>query len=205
MKGLKIVFPIMGVFLVFYIALVVMNGVKVNGIVAQLNKLYDEDFTIVSSSMGNVFFDEDFEVAARSNKTERVYEFTYQEGKITGDYLLENKLLEISEQIKQFVVDNGIVLVHTGDKAVATEGELLDSLHITIVAEQETMNKEELVKKIQDAYLNELEEVVIYEGEKEQVEKVENELIKYYPQSKITDELLSNYKFKQTIYVNELS
>ena len=187
MKGLKFVFPIMGVFLVIYIASVVMNGVKMNGIVAQLNDLYDEDFTIVSSSMGNVFFDEDFEVAARSNKTERVYEFTYNEGTITGDYLLENKLLEIAEQIKQISPDNSIVLTNTGDKVIATEEDLiLDSLQITIVVKQETINKEELVKKIREAYSSELVNVFIYEGVKDQVEKVSNELVKYYPQSKIT-------------------
>jgi hypothetical protein len=202
MKGLKFVFPIMGVFLVIYIASVVMNGVKMNGIVAQLNDLYDEDFTIVSSSMGNVFFDEDFEVAARSNKTERVYEFTYNEGTITGDYLLENKLLEIAEQIKQISPDNSIVLTNTGDKVIATEEDLiLDSLQITIVVKQETINKEELVKKIREAYSSELVNVFIYEGVKDQVEKVSNELVKYYPQSKITGELLANYKFKETIYV----
>ena len=192
----------MGVFLVIYIASVVMNGVKMNGIVAQLNDLYDEDFTIVSSSMGNVFFDEDFEVAARSNKTERVYEFTYNEGTITGDYLLENKLLEIAEQIKQISPDNSIVLTNTGDKVIATEEDLiLDSLQITIVVKQETINKEELVKKIREAYSSELVNVFIYEGVKDQVEKVSNELVKYYPQSKITGELLANYKFKETIYV----
>ena len=203
MKGLKFIFPILGVFLVFYIASVVMNGVKMNGIVAQLNELYDEDFTIVASSMGNVFLDEDFEVAARSNITERVYEFTYKEGSISGDYLLENKLIEISDQMKQLVIENGIVLVHAGDNALATEDELtLDLLRITIITEQETINKEEIVKKVRDAYSNESVGVAIYEGVKEQVEKVENELIKYYPQSKITDELLSNYKFKQSYYVN---
>ena len=202
MKGLKIVFPIMGVFLVFYIASVVMNGVKMNGIVAQLNELYDEDFIIVASSMGNVFLDEDFEVTARSNNTEQVYEFTYKDGTITGDYFLENKLLEIAERIKQISSKNSIVLTNTGDKAVATEDRLtLDTLQITVVVEQETINKEELVKKIREAYSSELVNVSIYEGVEEQVEKVANELVKYYPQSKISDELLSNYNFKQAYYV----
>ena len=202
MKGLKIVFPIMGVFLVLYVASVVMNGVKMNGIVAQLNKQYDEDFTIVASSMGNVFLDEAFEVAARSNKSERVYEFTYKEGIITGEYLLENKLLEIADDIKQLSLENSIVFTNVDDKAIATEDELtFDSLQITVVAVQESINKEELVKKIREAYPKKIVNVTIYEGVEEQVEKVKNELMKYYSQSKITDELLSKYNFKQSSYV----
>lgn len=203
MKGLKIVFPIMGVFLVLYVASVVMNGVKVNGIVAQLNEQYDEDFTIVASSMGNVFFDEDFEATAQSNKSERVYEFTYKEGTITGDYFLENMLHEIADNIKQFSLENSVVLTNAGDNAIATEDELtFDSLHITVVTVQETINKEELVKKVREAYPNKLVNVMIYEGVEEQVEKVKNELMKYYAQSKINGELLSNYNFKQTDYIN---
>ena len=201
MKGLKIVFPIMGVFLVLYVASVVMNGVKMSGIVAQLNKQYDEEFTIVSSNMGNVFLDEDFEVAAKSNKSDRVYDFTYKEGIITGDYLLENKLLEIAEQIKKLSSENSLVLINTGHKAAAEEEVTLDSLQITIVAEQDIIHKEELVKKIREVYLNEQINVSIYEGVEEQVEKVESELMKYYPQSKITGEMLSEYNFKESIYI----
>lgn len=201
MKGLKIVFPIMGVFLVLYVASVVMNGVKMSGIVAQLNKQYDEDFTIVSSNMGNVFLDEDFEVAAKSNKSDRVYDFTYKEGTITGDYLLENKLLEIAEQIKKLSSENSLVLINTGHNAATEEEVTLDSLQITIVAEQDIIHKEELVKKIREVYLNEQINVSIYEGVEEQVEKVESELMKYYPQSKITGEMLSEYNFKESIYI----
>ena len=201
MKGLKIVFPIMGVFLVLYVASVVMNGVKMSGIVAQLNKQYDEDFTIVSSNMGNVFLDEDFEVAAKSNKSDRVYDFTYKEGIITGDYLLENKLLEIAEQIKKLSSENSIVLINTGHNAAAEEEVTLDSLQITIVAEQDSIHKEELVKKIREVYLSEQINVSIYEGVEEQVEKVESELMKYYPKSKITGKMLSEYNFKESIYI----
>ncbi len=201
MKGLKIVFPIMGVFLVLYVASVVMNGVKMSGIVAQLNKQYDEDFTIVSSNMGNVFLDEDFEVAAKSNKSDRVYDFTYKEGIITGDYLLENKLLEIAEQIKKLSSENSLVLINTGHNAATEEEVTLDSLQITIVAEQDIIHKEELVKKIREVYLSEQINVSIYEGVEEQVEKVESELMKYYPQSKITGEMLSEYNFKESIYI----
>ena len=201
MKGLKIVFPIMGVFLVLYVASVVMNGVKMSGIVAQLNKQYDEDFTIVSSNMGNVFLDEDFEVTAKSNESDRVYDFTYKEGTITGDYLLENKLLEIAEQIKKLSSENSLVLINTGHNAATEEEVTLDSLQITIVAEQDIIHKEELVKKIREVYLSEQINVSIYEGVEEQVEKVESELMKYYPQSKITGEMLSEYNFKESIYI----
>ncbi len=58
------------------------------------------------------------------------------------------------------------------------------------------------MNKVREAYPNDQVNVVIYEGDDDQVEKVANELIKYYPQSKITDELLARYIFKQTIYAH---
>lgn len=202
MKGLKIIFPIMGVFLVFYIASVVMNGVKMNGIVAQLNELYDEDFTIVASSMGNVFLDEDFELAARSNKTERVYEFIYNEGTITGDYNLENKLYEISDGIKQQLPGKSIVLTKTSANAKAPENNITDSLHVIIIVEENAINLEGIANKVKNTYEEEQVDVVFYEGVATQVDKVATEIVKYYPQSEITDELLSSYKLKKSKYVD---
>lgn len=205
MKGIKIIFPILGVFLVLFIASEFLSTVKVNGIVAKINKQYDDDFTVVYSEMGNVFLDDDYLFTAKSNTTGNLYKFTNDNGEIEGDVALENSNLDFSQSIKDMLSKNKDLYVLsnlTNVKSENTDAFTFEQAEVKIISD-ENIDIDALISKIKEQYPGSNVQLELYMGDKDLIESVEEELLNVLQHSSITSTFLNAFDFEVTTYVIE--
>ena len=66
-----------------------------------LNEMYNEDFIVAKSTVGNNPFNKNFTLTVRSLNTNALYDFEIKDGAITGDYYAENVNIELNKLIEQ--------------------------------------------------------------------------------------------------------
>ena len=66
-----------------------------------LNEMYNEDFIVAKSTVGNNPFNKNFTLTVRSLNTNALYDFEIKDGSITGDYYAENVNIELNKLIEQ--------------------------------------------------------------------------------------------------------
>lgn len=66
-----------------------------------LNEMYNEDFIVAKSTVGNNPFNKNFTLTVRSLNTNALYDFEMKDGAITGDYYAENVNIELNKLIEQ--------------------------------------------------------------------------------------------------------
>jgi hypothetical protein len=185
-KYLKIIFPIVGVFLVIYLAFNAVNIVKMKGIVTQLNDKLEDEFIIIDSSIGNVFIDESFIVTAKSERTGYVYDFTYEEGIIdTAPYEIENRARQFTQSIQQNLSEEFVVFVN---KVAVSNPQT-----VTFVSTESEKSNEQLLRTIKELE-NQQIAVRHYIGDASQIEQFRTEVLALYPYTEITTTMLSYYK-----------
>ena len=66
-----------------------------------LNEMYNEDFIVAKSTVGNNPFNKNFTLTVKSLNTNALYDFEIKDGAITGDYYAENVNIELNKLIEQ--------------------------------------------------------------------------------------------------------
>jgi len=76
-----------------------------------LNEMYNEDFIVAKSTVGNNPFNKNFTLTVRSLNTNALYDFEIKDGAITGDYYAENVNIELNKLIEQRI--DGLAMTNT--------------------------------------------------------------------------------------------
>ena len=206
MKGIKIAFPIVGIFLVIYIAMVFMNSAKMNGLVAQINKEYNDDFTIVYSDMGNVFTDNDYLFSVRSNQTGIIYELENANSTVTGSYYVENVNNEINKLIETVVDDSSYAFASIQpieiNEATALEAINVTSLNVKVLTDEvTTKNTMPSVRAaMQEAFPTAAITLELFEVNEQVMKEVRANILSVKQRSLVTEDDLSPYKFEKSKY-----
>lgn len=206
MKGIKIAFPIVGIFLVIYIAMVFMNSAKMNGLVAQINKEYNDDFTIVYSDMGNVFTDNDYLFSVRSNQTGIIYELENANSTVTGTYYVENVNNEINKLIETVVDDSSYVFASIQpieiNEATALEAINVTNLNVKVLTDEvTTKNTMPSVRAaMQEVFPTAAITLELFEVNEQVMKEVRANILSVKQRSLVTEDDLSPYKFEKSKY-----
>lgn len=206
MKGIKIAFPIVGIFLVIYIAMVFMNSAKVNGLVAQINQEYNDDFTIVYSEMGNVFTDNDYDFSVKSNQTGIIYELENANSAVSGSYYLENVTNEINKMIETVLDDSSYALASIQpieiNEATALEAINVTNLVVKVLTDEvATKNTMPNVRTaMQEAFPTAVITLELFEMNAAMMKEVRANVLSIKQRSLVTEDDLSPYQFEKNNY-----
>ena len=199
MKGIKVVLPIVGVFLVFYVVMVIMNTLRVNETVANLNETYGDNFTIVASDMGNVFLDDDYHLSVKSSNTGYIYEFDYTKESIEGTYEMTTFSAMFNEQLEQGIATP----IYSFSKVITAEKNLskklsdiqIDEIHVHIVSN--TSVQSEVKMWLEENYADVDVHTSFYTGSKSAMSKLEQELLPVRDRTNVTEQELALFTFKK--------
>ncbi len=206
MKGIKIVFPIVGIFLVIYIAMVFMNSAKMNGLVSQINHEYNDDFTIVYSEMGNVFTDNDYLFSVKSNQTGIIYAFEKENSTVTGSYYLENVNNEINKLIETVLDDSSYALASIQpieiNEATALKAINVTSLNVKVLTDAVTTkdNMSRVRTALQEAFPTAVITLELFEMNEAVMKEVLANVLSVKQRSLVTEDEISHYKFEKNKY-----
>lgn len=206
MKGIKIVFPIVGIFLVIYIAMVFMNSAKMNGLVSQINQEYNDEFTIVYSEMGNVFTDNDYLFSVKSNQTGIIYEFEKENSTVTGSYYLENVNNEINKLIETVLDDSSYALASIQpieiNEATALKAINVTSLNVKVLTDEVTTkdNMSRVRTALQEAFPTAVITLELFEMNEAVMKEVLANVLSVKQRSLVTEDEISHYKFEKNKY-----
>jgi len=76
-----------------------------------LNEIYDEDFIVAKSTVGNNPFNKNFTLTVQSLNTKAVYDFDVKDDSITGNYYAENVNIELNKLVEQRI--DGLAMANT--------------------------------------------------------------------------------------------
>ena len=103
-----------------------------------LNEMYDEDFTVAKSTVGNNPFNKNFTLTVQSLNTNAVYDFDIKDGTITGDYYAENVNIELNKLIEQRIDGLAMTNAHVEGltEAVSFEEATIEKIDVLLITNE---------------------------------------------------------------------
>ena len=100
-----------------------------------LNEMYNEDFIVAKSTVGNNPFNKDFTMTVQSLNTKAVYDFDIKDGTITGDYYAENVNVELNKLIEQRIDGLAMTNAHVEGltKAVSFKEAAIKTIDVLLI------------------------------------------------------------------------
>ena len=103
-----------------------------------LNEMYNEDFIVAKSTVGNNPFNKNFTLTVRSLNTNALYDFEIKDGAITGDYYAENVNIELNKLIEQRIDGLAMTNAHVGGltKAVSFKEAAIKTIDVLLITNE---------------------------------------------------------------------
>ena len=100
-----------------------------------LNEMYNEDFIVAKSTVGNNPFNKNFTLTVRSLNTNALYDFEIKDGAITGDYYAENVNIELNKLIEQRIDGLAMTNAHVEGltKAVSFKEAAIKTIDVLLI------------------------------------------------------------------------
>ena len=103
-----------------------------------LNEMYNEDFIVAKSTVGNNPFNKNFTLTVRSLNTNALYDFEIKDGAITGDYYAENVNIELNKLIEQRIDGLAMTNAHVEGltKAVSFKEAAIKTIDVLLITNE---------------------------------------------------------------------
>mgnify|MGYP003392229351 FL=1 len=103
-----------------------------------LNEMYNEDFIVAKSTVGNNPFNKNFTLTVRSLNTNALYDFEIKDGAITGDYYAENVNIELNKLIEQRIDGLAMTNAHVEEltEAVSFKEAAIKTIDVLLITNE---------------------------------------------------------------------
>ena len=117
------------------LTLILMASNKEDDAIHILNEMYNEDFIVAKSTVGNNPFNKNFTLTVRSLNTNALYDFEIKDGAITGDYYAENVNIELNKLIEQRIDGLAMTNAHVEGltKAVSFKEAAIKTIDVLLI------------------------------------------------------------------------